>query len=82
MTANHVTELILLASKWADEGKDDLAHHALDVISREAEEQQVLPCPECGETERIEDTGTPADPRLTCKRCGMSWHPRGDKTDG
>ena len=83
MTANHITALLELARKWGDEGKEDLAHHALDVIGREAEQDASLPpCPDCGEAERIEDTGTAADPRLTCKRCGMSWHPRGDKTDG
>jgi transposase-like protein len=82
MTANHITALLTLAREWAEKGKDDLAHHALDVLDREAEEAEGPPCPGCGERERVEDTGTSAAPRLTCKRCGRSWHPRGDKADG
>ena len=50
MTANHITALLELARKWGDEGKDELAHHALDVIGREAEQEATLPpCPNCGE---------------------------------
>ena len=80
---DHIAALIELARKWGDEGKEDLAHHALDVIAREGpQDPEGTPCPRCGEAERIEDTGTAVEPRLTCKRCGVSWHPRGDKTDG
>jgi hypothetical protein len=82
MTEANVAELIALARKWADEGKEDLAHHALDAISRDEPEPEGMRCPRCGETERIEDTGTAARDRLTCKRCGGSWHPQGDKTNG
>lgn len=76
MTSDHISELLNLARQWAEEGKDDLAHHALDVIDREAEETEGPPCPKCGEQERIEDTSTPAGARMTCKRCGASWNPK------
>jgi len=77
MTESHISELIALARKWGDEGKEDLAHHALDVIGREAEEPEGQACPHCGaDGERIEDTSTGGEPRLTCKGCGKSWNPR------
>ena len=71
-------ELIKLLDGWAQAGKDELVHHALDVLGREGDEdlELVIPCPSCGESERLEDTSTAGVLRLTCKRCGMSWNPK------
>lgn len=74
--AEHISTLLELAREWAAAGKDELAHHALDVIDREAADSEGQCCPKCGEQERIEDTGTGGNERLTCKRCGESWNPR------
>ena len=30
-------------------------------------------CPHCGEEERLEDTSTGSDGRMTCLACGRSW---------
>ena len=82
MTPEVQRELVGLAKLWAEEGKDDLAHHALDVLGREDEDAPSVPCPSCGEVERVEDTSTGPDRRFTCKRCGMSWHPQGGEARG
>lgn len=77
LPADVAMELVKLLDGWANAGKDDLVHHALDVLAREDEEGEVLmPCPNCGETERLEDTSTAGVLRVTCKRCGMSWNPK------
>jgi hypothetical protein len=77
--AEHISALITAAREWAAEGKEDLAHHALDVIAEQGDEGGGgVPCPKCGETERVEDTGNAEQPRLTCKRCGHSWNPMED----
>lgn len=76
MNVEHISELLRLAREWATTGKDDLAHHALAVLEGAADEEQAgQECSECGEREKIEDTSTPAAPRVTCKRCGQSWNP-------
>jgi hypothetical protein len=81
-----IRELVALAVKWESAGKEDLAHHALDVAGRladqAAEDGEGQPCPKCGEAERHEDTGTKTSPRMTCLRCGHSWNPRETATDG
>jgi peptide subunit release factor 1 (eRF1) len=66
-------ELVKLADKWASEAREDLAHHALDVLAGEDDGNEA-PCPVCKST-NVEDTGTFKAPRKTCKQCGRSWNP-------
>lgn len=69
-------ELLKMADIWAKEGREELAHHALDVIGGDGEQTEP-PCPICGAGgERTEDTGTFSAPRKTCKQCGKSWNPK------
>ena len=76
-------ELVRLAGEWEKAGKDDLAHHALDVLDRMGEDAAyVKPCPFCGEVEKVEDTATNGTPRMTCKQCGKSWNPAEARNDG
>lgn len=72
-----IDRLVGLAERWADAGHDDLAHHALQVAEALAggDEAESVLCPTCG-SDKSEDTGSPAAPRLTCLGCGGSWNPR------
>lgn len=68
-------ELLKLVDKWATAGKEELAHHALDLLGSEDDEgPKEPPCRTCGST-NVEDTGTFSAPRKTCKQCGRSWNP-------
>lgn len=68
-------ELVKLVGCWAESGKDELAHHGLDVLAEQTDNVSDLACPACMST-RTEDTGTFKDPRQTCLGCGQSWNPK------
>ena len=77
MTPEVAAELLKMVGKWADEGKEDLAHHGLELIAGNGEGEAEPPCPLCGAVAAmVEDTGTFQAPRKTCKQCGKSWNPK------